>query len=231
MRWRDQADFLLAKGCLRALRSAHVGEFGSETVASLVWLSAECWKGSCGAAPVSGIDMAKRVPLTPPGRPGSPTPAGLDLYWPGPRCADADLDAMPPVITQRFRSSAEPAPKRPRGSDVYSEKAFDDDQMQSAWTSMSSGSASAATGPCCLRVLLPEWRLSLSEEFKRLGAGGRSWKRSKFPFWLNMSTNEMLIQQRCCAICWAQASSVATFWAQAFGSSFHFGSTFQPKKC
>ncbi len=35
----------------------------------------------------------ERVPLTPPD--SSPTPAGLDLYWPGTRCADAELDEMP----------------------------------------------------------------------------------------------------------------------------------------
>ena len=57
----------------------------------LLWTPVGAWK----AVYTPVFQMSRRAPITPAGRPGTPSSAGVDLWWPGARCSDGVADAVP----------------------------------------------------------------------------------------------------------------------------------------
>ncbi len=80
----------------------------SPLVWRLLWTPGGAWE----AVHTPAFEMARRVPITPPGRPGSPSSEGLDLWWPGTRCSDGVADAVASETPQVSDSSDGSNPKR-----------------------------------------------------------------------------------------------------------------------
>ena len=80
----------------------------SPLVWRLLWTPGGAWE----AVHTPAFEMARRVPITPPGRPGPPSSEGLDLWWPGTRCSDGVADAVASETPQVSDSSDGSNPKR-----------------------------------------------------------------------------------------------------------------------